>query len=80
MLARLDKGHTREDFIQHVDLFRDIGLNLCPTFVAFTPWTTLESYDDFLDTLADLDLIENVSSIQLAIRLLIPGRIAPARA
>ena len=37
------------------------------------PWLTLESYRDLLWTLAELDLIDQVPSIQLAIRLLIPG-------
>jgi radical SAM superfamily enzyme YgiQ (UPF0313 family) len=73
VLALLDKGHTREDFLQLVRVFRDTGLNLTPTFVAFTPWTTLESYREFLDILVDVDLIENVQPIQLAIRLLIPS-------
>ncbi len=73
VLARLDKGHTRADFFRVVNLFHEVGLNLCPTFVAFTPWTNLESYNDFLNTLAGLDLVASVSSIQLAIRLLIPA-------
>jgi len=73
VLAQLDKGHTRAEFLDVVKLFRQAGLNLAPTFVAFTPWSTLESYDDFLSTLADLDLIDNIPSIQLAIRLLIPA-------
>ncbi|MBI4466067.1 MAG: radical SAM protein [Acidobacteria bacterium] len=73
ILARLDKGHTREDFIRVVRRFREIGLTLAPTFVPFTPWTSLEGYLDLLATLAGLDLIENVAPIQLAIRLLIPA-------
>jgi radical SAM superfamily enzyme YgiQ (UPF0313 family) len=73
VLARLDKGHTRVDFFRVVELFREAGLNLSPTFVAFSPWTTLESYDEFLSTLAELDLLENLPSIQLALRLLIPA-------
>ncbi len=73
VLQELDKGHTRADFFRVVQLFREIKLNLVPTFVAFTPWTTLASYRDFLDTIAELDLIENIPTIQLAIRLLIPA-------
>ncbi len=73
ILTHLDKGHTRADFFRVVQLFRELDLNLCPTFVAFTPWTTLETYDDFLNTLGELNLVENVPSIQLAIRLLIPA-------
>jgi hypothetical protein len=45
---------------------------LHPTFVPFTPWTTLEGYLDLLRILAAEELIENVAPIQLGIRLLIP--------
>jgi hypothetical protein len=44
-----------------------------PTFVAFTPWTSRADYLDLLRTIRELDLIENVAPIQLAIRLLIPA-------
>lgn len=72
VLARLEKGHTRRDFERMVTLFRDAGLPLAATFVAFTPWTTLESYLELLHTIDRLDLVESVSPIQLAIRLLVP--------
>jgi len=51
---------------------RDVGLTLVPTFVAFHPWLTLGGYCDLLDALQDLDLVDHVAPIQLAIRLLIP--------
>ena len=73
VLKILDKGHTRDDFVELVRLFDAAGLALQPTFVAFTPWITLEGYADLLDMLVELDLIDNVPSIQLAIRLLIPA-------
>jgi radical SAM superfamily enzyme YgiQ (UPF0313 family) len=73
VLAKLDKGHTQADFLKVLELCRGVELNLTPTFVAFTPWTTLESYADFLNTLGRLDLVTNMPSIQLAIRLLIPS-------
>src|ERR1700704_561955 len=47
-------------------------MTLHPTFVAFTPWTTMEGYLDLLRVLAAENLIENVAPIQLGIRLLIP--------
>jgi radical SAM superfamily enzyme YgiQ (UPF0313 family) len=72
-LQGLDKGHTRADFVAVVADFRAIGLVLNPTFVAFSPWTTLTSYADLLALIASLELIENVSPIQYAIRLLIPA-------
>lgn len=73
VLALLDKGHTRADFIEVVRRCSQIGLALQPTFVAFTPWISASGYEDLLATLAELDLIDNVPSIQLAIRLLIPA-------
>lgn len=72
VLAKLDKGHTRADFLVVVEEFRRLGLNLSPTFIAFHPWTTLAGYRDFLQTLVTLDLVENVAPVQLALRLLIP--------
>ena len=50
---------------------RASGCTLAPTFVAFTPWTTLEGYCDLLQTIDRLDLVEHVAPIQLAIRLLV---------
>jgi radical SAM superfamily enzyme YgiQ (UPF0313 family) len=71
VLRHLAKGHTRADFVQAVRLCRDAGVTLVPTFVAFTPWTTLEGYDELLETIDELGLREQVAPIQLAIRLLI---------
>ena len=73
VLALLDKGHTREDFIRVVHLCRAAGLALTPTFVTFTPWISVEGYQELLWLLADLELIEHVPPIQLAMRLLIPA-------
>jgi hypothetical protein len=72
VLARLEKGHTREDFVSAAALCRDAGLTLVPTFVAFHPWLTIDGYCDLLECLQDLDLVDHVAPIQLAIRLLIP--------
>jgi radical SAM superfamily enzyme YgiQ (UPF0313 family) len=72
VLALLDKGHTRRDFHEVIALTREAGVTLSPTFVAFHPWTTPESYVELLRVIADEDLVEEVAPIQLAIRLLIP--------
>jgi len=69
----LDKGHSRSDFIHLAMLMRALGLFLVPTFVPFTPWTTLEGYQELLSTVAKLELIEHVPPVQLTIRLLIPA-------
>lgn len=72
ILSFLDKGHTRADFAKAVALSRAAGLTLSPTFLPFNPWTTLEGYLDLLTVIADLELIDHVSPVQLAIRLLLP--------
>ena len=72
VLRRLEKGHTRADFERVVDLCAAHGLPLAPTFVPFTPWTTLDGYIELLRALAALRLQEHVAPIQLVIRLLIP--------
>jgi hypothetical protein len=71
VLARLDKGHTASDFERVVGMCRDAGLTLAPTFVAFTPWTTMEGYCELLQAIDRLGLVDHVSPIQFAIRLLI---------
>ena len=73
VLELLDKGHTRLDFVRVAELFRDLSMFLVPTFVPFTPWTSLGGYEDLLLTIVELGLIEQVPPIQLAIRLLIPS-------
>lgn len=72
ILARLDKGHTRADFVQAVALLRGAGLGVAPTFVPFTPWTTVAGYVDLLDMLVEQKLVESVPPVQLTIRLLVP--------
>jgi radical SAM superfamily enzyme YgiQ (UPF0313 family) len=72
VLAKLDKGHTRADFIELAHEFRSIGLTLSPTFIPFTPWTTREQYREMLALLVEVDLVEHVAPVQLALRLLIP--------
>jgi radical SAM superfamily enzyme YgiQ (UPF0313 family) len=71
VLKKLEKNHTRADFFHVVELCRRAGVTLQPTFVPFTPWTTLEQMVDLFEQIQRLELIEAVAPIQLAIRLLI---------
>lgn len=71
ILRRLEKGHTRDDIARAAALCRTAGLTLAPTFVAFTPWTTLDGYRGMLAAIEALDLVEQVAPIQLALRLLV---------
>lgn len=72
ILRLLDKNHTSRDFDRAVALTRAAGIALAPTFVSFTPWTTLEGYIALLDRLLELQLVESVPPVQLTIRLLVP--------
>ena len=72
VLRHLEKGHTRRDFEHVVERCRATGLTLVPTFVAFTPWTTVTGYCELLAAIDALDLVEHVAPVQLMIRLLIP--------
>ena len=71
VLAKLEKGHTRADFIAAAAACRDAGLTLVPTFVAFTPWTTIDGYIDLLNVVDGLGLAANVAPVQWSIRLLV---------
>ena len=73
VLARLRKNHTTADFEAAAALMRAAGIALAPTFVAFTPWTTLAGYRDLLERIAALGLVASVPPVQLSIRLLVPG-------
>ena len=72
ILSRLRKNHTTADFETAVALMREVGIALAPTFIAFTPWTTLEGYRALLERIAALGLVASVPPVQLSIRLLVP--------
>jgi hypothetical protein len=72
VLEHLAKNHTRADFERALRLCREARIDLAPTFVPFTPWTTLPGYVDLLRTLVRLHLVHAVPPIQLCIRLLVP--------
>ncbi len=71
VLLKLDKGHTAADVAAVAARCRALGLVLSPTFIAFTPWTTLPGYAAFLDAIERLDLVDHVAPVQWTLRLLI---------
>ncbi len=72
ILALLDKGHTRADVIEALAIARGAGISMRPTFVAFTPFTSIDDYLTLCRFIRENDLEQEVDPIQLAIRLLIP--------
>ena len=72
VLAYLDKGHTRADIVAALQATSEAGVELRPTWVAFTPWTRLEDYRDLLDFIEAAELIDRVDPVQYSLRLLVP--------
>src|SRR5262249_14517705 len=71
-LAHLHKGHTRADITSAMKAVREAGIHFKPTWVAFTPWTTLGDYRELLEFHEREDLIDHVDAVQYSLRLLIP--------
>ena len=72
VLEILEKNHTREEIVEAVGVIRAAGIAPRPTWVAFTPWTTLGDYLDMLAFIEEHGLIDNVDPVQYTIRLLVP--------
>src|SRR3989441_556713 len=72
VLARLEKGHTKADVVAALDILRDAGIPLRPSFVPFTPWSTLDDYLELLGFVEREGLIDHVDAVQYTIRLLVP--------
>jgi radical SAM superfamily enzyme YgiQ (UPF0313 family) len=72
VLAILEKNHTCADIGAALKVIRAAGIAPRPTWVAFTPWTTLGDYLDMLAFIEANDLIDNVDPVQYTIRLLVP--------
>lgn len=72
ILERLDKGHTTQQASEAIGVLRASGIEVRPSFVPFTPWTTVDDVLDILDFVAAHDMVENVDPVQYSIRLLLP--------
>ena len=72
VLTILEKHHTRDDVKTALDIVHGAGIALRPTWVPFTPWTTLDDYLEILQFVDTHRLIYHVDPVQYAVRLLIP--------
>ncbi|MBI3764249.1 MAG: radical SAM protein [Chloroflexi bacterium] len=72
VLASLAKGHTRADMTEALQIVADAGIPLRPSWVAFTPWTSLDDYVEMLEFVRANDLIDHIDPVQYSIRLLVP--------
>ena len=72
VLERLQKGHSRTDVSLAFEVLAAAGIALRPSFVSFTPWTTIDDFIDVLEFVESRGLIDHVDPIQYSIRLLVP--------
>ncbi len=72
VLDKLDKRHTRADVERMLAATRAAGLTVRPTFVPFTPWTSLDELIGLVDFIEAHDLVDCVDPVQLTVRLLVP--------
>ena len=72
VLERLDKGHTAADAATAATLLRGHGVEVRPSLLPFTPWTTVAGVVALLDFVIAHDLVANVDPVQYSIRLLLP--------
>jgi radical SAM superfamily enzyme YgiQ (UPF0313 family) len=72
VLGYLAKGHTAADVREALAAVRAAGIALRPTWVAFTPWTTLADYRAMLRFVEAERLVYHVDPVQFSVRLLIP--------
>jgi hypothetical protein len=72
VLARLAKGHTAADAARATAVLRRHGIEVRPSLLPFTPWTTRAGMIALLDFVYDHDLVGSVDPVQYTIRLLLP--------
>ena len=72
VLAKLDKGHSRSEVEEALDLLDAVSVPMRPSLLPFTPWADIDDYLELLHFVAERGLIACVDPIQLAIRLLVP--------
>jgi hypothetical protein len=72
ILRLLEKGHTREDVEEAIQITTNAGIVLRPSLMPFTPWTTINDLIELVDFIEMNQLYDQVDPIQLSIRLLLP--------
>ena len=72
VLSRLQKGHTRQQMEDAIAVVNEAGISIQPTWMPFTPWTSLDDYLFMLHWIRSQRLIPHVPAVQLSIRMLVP--------
>lgn len=72
VLKILEKGHTQKDIYEALSILQKAKIPMRPSWVAFTPWTTLDDYIQMLNFVEEENLIDHIDPVQYTVRLLIP--------
>jgi hypothetical protein len=72
ILARLHKGHTTADEVAAVALLAGHGITIRPTWLPFTPWSSITTIRAILEFVDEHGLVGHVDPVQYTIRLLVP--------
>jgi radical SAM superfamily enzyme YgiQ (UPF0313 family) len=72
ILRLLDKGHTAREMSEVIHDLRQLGVEIRPSWLPFTPWTTLTDLFEIFQFIDEHELWASVDPVQLSIRLLIP--------
>jgi hypothetical protein len=72
VLALLQKGHTRADLKEALQITKRAGIPLRPSLMPFTPWTNLQDFLDIIEFVEENEIIAHVDPVQYSIRLLLP--------
>lgn len=72
VLSRLHKGHTVAQMDEALGVLAEAGLAVQPTWLPFTPWTSMDDYLEMLAWIRSRGLIPSTSAVQMSIRLLVP--------
>lgn len=72
VLKILDKGHTAAEGEQAVHVLRSAGIEIRPSLLPFTPWTTIRGIAELFAFAERCDLLDSIDPVQYSIRLLVP--------
>ncbi len=72
VLRHLRKGHSAPDEAEALAVLRSSGIEVRPSWLPFSPWTTLFAVGALLEFTARHDLVWSTDPVQYSIRLLLP--------
>ncbi len=70
ILTTLDKGHTTAEAAEAIQIVRAAGIDIRPSWLPFTPWTTMDDVVGIFEFMSRHRL--DPDPVQLTVRLLIP--------